>query len=85
VGPLLGGKEMRYDPFPARRVSQRRRLVFVDHEGQEPVWLSALKRGPCAMKAQLLNSQSRRERRTLESAKSRSPLSGSILEEFPDA
>lgn len=34
VAPLLGGQGMRCDPRPAPLVSQRRRLVFVYHDGQ---------------------------------------------------
>lgn len=33
VSPLLGGSGVRYDPLPARMVSQRRKLVFVYHDG----------------------------------------------------
>jgi hypothetical protein len=32
VAPLLGGEGVRYDPLPARLVSQRRRLTFVYHD-----------------------------------------------------
>lgn len=35
VSPLLGGAGMRYDPLPARMVSQRRRLAFVYHDGSK--------------------------------------------------
>jgi hypothetical protein len=34
VAPLLGGAGVRYDPLPARLVSQRRRLTFVYHDGR---------------------------------------------------
>lgn len=34
VAPLLGGEGVRYDPLPARLVSQRRRLAFVYHDGR---------------------------------------------------
>jgi hypothetical protein len=34
VSPLLGGTGVRYDPLPARLVSQRRRLVFAYHDGR---------------------------------------------------
>ena len=34
VSPLLGGAGVRYDPLPARLVSQRRRLAFVYHDGR---------------------------------------------------
>jgi hypothetical protein len=34
VAPLLGGQGVRYDPLPARLVSQRRRLAFVYHDGR---------------------------------------------------
>ncbi|MGA9867413.1 MAG: hypothetical protein WBQ75_13375 [Acetobacteraceae bacterium] len=34
VSPLLDGEGMRYDPLPARMVSQRSRLAFVYHDGQ---------------------------------------------------
>ena len=34
VAPLLGGEGVRYDPLPARMVSQRRRLAFVYHDGR---------------------------------------------------
>ncbi len=35
ISPLLGGEGMRYDPLPARLVSQRRRLLFIYHDGQQ--------------------------------------------------
>ena len=34
IAPLLGGEGVRYDPLPARLVSQRRRLAFVYHDGR---------------------------------------------------
>jgi hypothetical protein len=37
VSPLVGGDGVRYDPLPARMVSQRRRLVFVYHDGRSVV------------------------------------------------
>jgi hypothetical protein len=40
VSPLLGGAGMRYDPLPARMVSQRRKLAFVYHDGQKVVRLN---------------------------------------------
>ena len=39
VSPLLNGEGMRYDPLPARLVSQRRRLAFVYHDGRGVVRL----------------------------------------------
>jgi hypothetical protein len=39
VSPLVGGEGVRYDPLPARMVSQRRRLVFVYHDGRSVVRL----------------------------------------------
>jgi hypothetical protein len=39
VSPLLGGAGVRYDPLPARMVSQRRRLAFVYHDGRRIVRL----------------------------------------------
>ena len=39
VSPLLNGEGMRYDPLPARMVSQRRRLAFVYHDGRGVVRL----------------------------------------------
>jgi hypothetical protein len=33
VTPHVGGNSMRYDPLPARMVSQRRRLRFVYFDG----------------------------------------------------
>ena len=33
VTPHVGGSSMRYDPLPARMVSQRRRLRFVYFDG----------------------------------------------------
>jgi hypothetical protein len=40
VTPQLGGGAMRYDPLPARMVSQRRRLRFVYFDGASPRALS---------------------------------------------
>jgi hypothetical protein len=40
VSPLLNGEGMRYDPLPARMVSQRRRLAFVYHDGRQLVRLN---------------------------------------------
>jgi len=39
VAPPFGGKEMCFDPLPTCMVSQCRRLVLVDHDGQERVRL----------------------------------------------
>jgi hypothetical protein len=39
LAPLLGGEGVRYDPLPARMVSQRRRLAFAYHDGQRVVRL----------------------------------------------
>jgi hypothetical protein len=36
VTPHVGGSSMRYDPLPARMVSQRRRLRFVYFDGAAP-------------------------------------------------
>jgi hypothetical protein len=36
VMPHLGGETMRYDPLPARLVSQRRRLRFIYFDGTAP-------------------------------------------------
>jgi len=40
ITPQLGGGAMRYDPLPARMVSQRRRLRFVYFDGASPRALS---------------------------------------------
>ncbi len=40
VAPLLNGEGVRYDPLPARLVSQRRRLSFVYHDGSGTVRLA---------------------------------------------